>query len=137
MRIPVPEQQPTAPLLAFLAGRAPDGKGRMIEQVLGFSDRDIERHHDFIQWLFPLPTRSGAVPDAPILSPAETEAIRRDARLQQPIRRALDRMSDFYSRNDHWLVRHDHNHLRITRIIRSASLLLGNEPARSFHALIS
>lgn len=130
------EQQPPTPLIAFLAGRGPDGRGRTIDQVLGFSDPEIERHHDFIQWLFPLPTASSAVPHAPMLSPAEIAAIRDAPHLRQAIQRALERMSAFYARNDHWLVRHDHNHLRITRILHSAGLLLGHEPARAFHALI-
>jgi hypothetical protein len=34
-------------------------------------------------------------------------------------------MTRFYPGNDHWLVAYDHNHLRITRIIQSLRLLVG------------
>jgi hypothetical protein len=37
------------------------------------------------------------------------------------------RIIDFYSRQDHWLRDHDHNHLRISRIIRSLGLLKSEE----------
>lgn len=119
------------PLLAFLAGEGRDGAGRTLEEVLAFDDLAIERHHDFIQWLFPLPEPSGANPTAPVLS----AAVRADPRLQAAVERALRRMSSFYAATAHWLVAHDHNHLRITRIIRSSGLLLGREPATRFHRL--
>ena len=50
--------------------------------------------------------------------------------------RARDRMLAFYRANDHWLVSFDHNHLRITRIIRCLALCAGREEAQSFHQQI-
>ena len=49
---------------------------------------------------------------------------------------ATDRMANFYGHNPHWLTAQDHNHLRITRIIRSLRLLRGPEEADEFRALI-
>jgi hypothetical protein len=126
----------TGPLHAYLAGAGRDGRGRLIADVLALSDERLEAIHDYIQWLFPLPTRSGAQPDAPTLTAAEIEAIRTDSRATDNLQRAADRMLRFYGGTDWWLAPHDHNHLRITRIIRSLRLLLGSDPARRFHRAV-
>lgn len=122
--------------LAFLEGEGVDGRGRSLFEVLAFDDADLERHHDFIQWLFPLTERSGAVPDAPFLTPGEALAIRDSSLAQCALAAATDRIAAFYARNDHWLVAQDHNHLRITRIIRALRLLRGDEEANAFRDAI-
>ena len=123
---------PEPALDAFLGGRGPDGVGRFIETVLAFGDDALEAHHDYIQWLFPLPEPSLAVPGSPILLPRSITAISEDATARQNIDRATAMMAGFYARRTHWLAQHDHNHLRITRIVRSVRLLRGAEPARAF-----
>ena len=60
---------------AYLAGGGRDGRGRTAEEVLALPDLDLERIHDWVQWLFPLPTRSAAVPGSPVLDPAEIATI--------------------------------------------------------------
>jgi hypothetical protein len=130
-----PDSVPFAgPLHAYLAGLGRDRRGRPIEDVLAFPDARIEAVHDFIQWLFPLPTRSAAQPDAPILGEAEIAAIRCDPRAVANLARASERMLRFYRETDGWLTPHDHNHLRITRIITSLRHLAGQDSARAFHA---
>ncbi len=120
------------PLHAFLRGKAPDGRGRDLETVLTFDDARVEAVHDFIQWLFPLKARSGAQPDAPVLTDPEIAAIRADEAAQDNLRRATERMLRFYRTTGGWLTAHDHNHLRITRIVTSLRLLSGEAPARAF-----
>jgi len=127
---------PARPLHAYLAGAGRDGRGRSIEDVLAFSDRELESIHDYVQWLFPLPTRSGAQPGAPVLTADEIEAVRADRQATDNLRRAAERMLRFYGSTTWWLTAHDHNHLRITRIIRSLRLLAGPEEARSFHRAV-
>ncbi len=61
-----------APLHAFLAGAGVDSQGRSIEMVLALSDDELESIHDYIQWLFPLQTRSSAQPLAPVLTHDES-----------------------------------------------------------------
>jgi hypothetical protein len=121
------------PLHAYLAGLAPDGRGRFIADIVAFDDDALERVHDYIQWLFPLPTRSMAQPGAPVLSVAEATAIPSDARAVAHLRQAAERMKAFYGRTDSWLSYNDHNHLRISRIIQSLRILVGEEEARSFY----
>lgn len=120
----------------FLSGVGPDARGRLFEDVLAFSDRELESKHDFIQWLFPLDTPSAAVPGSPVLSPSDIASIRVSEPCQGNLRRSAERLARFYAENDHWLVPYDHNHLRITRIILSLKLLVGRPEAEQFMKLI-
>jgi hypothetical protein len=121
------------PLHAFLSGTGPDGRGRFVSDVLEFADSELERHHDFIQWLFPLPVRSSAQPRAPVLTQAEAAAIRADPRARSNLSLGKERMLRFYRDTGAWRSAADHNHLRITRIIKSLKLLVGEHEAREFY----
>jgi hypothetical protein len=123
-------------ITAFLEGEGMDSRGRTVFDVLAFDDAALERTHDFIQWLFPLTEPSRAVPDAPVLTAAEVEAIRRSVMAQCSLAAATDRMAAFYGAGHDWLMPNDHNHLRITRIIRSLRLLRDDEAADAFRAFI-
>ena len=125
------------PVRAFLAGTGDDGAGRRLTDILAFDDARIEGVHDFIQWCFPLHEASLAVPGAPVLSRAEAEAIRNDPAALSGLRAALGRMTRFYAETDGWLRSHDHNHLRITRILSALSDLLGSAAATEFHAFVT
>ena len=57
------------PVTAFLEGEGVDARGRSIFDVLGMDNVALERTHDFIQWLFPLPEPSAAVPPLMIAGP--------------------------------------------------------------------
>jgi hypothetical protein len=123
-------------ITAFLEGDGTDSRGRTIFDVIVFDDDALERTHDFIQWLFPLTEHSRAVPDAPVLTAAEVEAIRRSVMAQCALAAATDRMAAFYGATHDWLMPNDHNHLRITRIIRSLRLLRDDAAADAFKAFI-
>ena len=120
-------------LHAYLAGRGRDDRGRTLDAVLAFSDADLERVHDYVQWLFPLPTRSLAQPGAPVLAAADIKAIRADPQAVANLHRAAERMLRFYENTSWWLAASDHNHLRITRILRSLRLLVGEDAAHGFY----
>lgn len=122
----------TSPLVAFLNGTGRDSAGRTIEDVLAFDDAMLERRHDVIQWLFPLPEASRAVPGSPVLTMEDRLAISGSATALANLGAAGGRMSEFYDRTANWLESHDHNHLRISRIIRSLRLLIGDAAADEF-----
>ncbi|MBF9194974.1 opioid growth factor receptor-related protein [Microvirga terrestris] len=124
------------PLHAFLAGVGQDGRGRLAVDVLNFSDCDLEAVHDYIQWLFPLQSRSAAQPHSPILTLDEIAAIRADPRAVATLKAATERLLRFYRDTQWWLISHDHNHLRITRILHSLRLLVGPDEAIAFHKAI-
>ena len=125
-----------SPVVAFLEGEGPDARGRTLFDVLAFGDAAIEQHHDFIQWLFPLTEPSAAVAGSPVLEPQDVTAIQDSTLAQCALAAATDRMDRFYRAAHGWLAPNDHNHLRITRIIRSLRLLCGDEQADAFRAAI-
>jgi hypothetical protein len=120
-------------VVSFLTGEGHDHRRRSIEEVLGFDDAMLERSHDYIQWLFPLPEASRFNLNAPVLTAQSLAELTASAVAKTNLGRARDRMLAFYRTNDHWLTAFDHNHLRITRIIRSLALVLGKDDARHFH----
>ena len=123
-------------IVRFLLGEGRDGAGRSLFKVLAMDNVQLERRHDYIQWLFPLPEASSAVPGAPVLSADDVLQIRSSDIAVTNLRAAAARMRNFYARTRHWLVPADHNHLRITRIIKSLRLLAGEAEADAFKTMI-
>jgi hypothetical protein len=143
------------PLVAFYRDGAPDDENRTLAQILGWDDRRLEAIHDYIQWLFPLTERSGANPSAPTLDDATIQAFRSTPVMRDRLRQAFLRMLRFYGfawadgvtpnisraanfgiRSHEWLSPMNHNHLRLTRILRSLRLLgLEEEAAALFREL--
>jgi hypothetical protein len=139
-------------LVSFYENHTPDHAGRRLEDVFAFSLDELEQHHDFIQWLFPLDTPSPVNPDAPTLNAQTIQSFRTTPRLQANLRRAFDLMLKFYGlqhsdgaivrsptfpeRSRIWLRPMNHNHLRLTRILRSLHLLGLTEEARTLQAFL-
>jgi hypothetical protein len=136
-------------LLEFYRGKSRDAAGRTLDDVLAWSDDELEDVHDFIQWLFPLPEPSQYNPDAPLLSQQDMDAFHSEPRLQDNLRRSFERIltflgltwkegmvvegTSFESRcADVWPFR-NHNWLRITRILRSLRLLGLETEARALY----
>jgi hypothetical protein len=121
---------PTA-LVAFHCHDGADHAGRRHGDIIALEDPAIDSTHDFIQWLFPLPEASRAVEGAPILSEADLTVMRASQVCQERLATARARMVTFLTDNPVWLQAYDHNHLRITRMIRSTRLIAGHEAADS------
>ena len=123
-------------IVSFLEGAGIDAAGRTVQAILAFDTGELERRHDYIQWLFPLAEASAAVPGSPVLSAEDVAAIRVSGRAQANLAAAAERMGAFYDQTDHWMRAQDHNHLRITRIVKSLRLLAGDRPAERFRSRI-
>ena len=119
-------------VLDFLSGEQPDIYNRYLEDIWKMSDGDIESVHNFIQWTFPLNERSGAVPNSPILTQQEIIDIKKSEIAKQNIKKSADWFMDFLTRNSYWICQSNHNHLRITRVIKSLRLIYSNEEAENF-----
>ena len=133
--------------------QAKDSQGRTLQQVLSWNDDKLEYHHDYIQILFPLPEGSPFNPSAPVIDYSTFTTFHIRPELRSNLQKSLLRMLHFYgfgrgadgrivpasnfalaSRN--WVRRFNHNHLRITRIIRSMRVLgLENDAHEFFMAL--
>ena len=145
-----------SPLITFHLGQGVDTIGRGRTEILEWPDYRLEQCHDYIQWLFPLATRSRFNPEAPVLSPEDIAAFRGSSRLQESLRTCLIRMLAFYGlelrefpdfpeiaegrnfegRRRYWLTVGNHNFLRITRILMSLRTLGLETCAESFFDLL-
>lgn len=120
-------------LTNFLSGSCTDHAGRTYQDILDQDDHWLEYTHDWVQWCFPLFEKSQSVKSAPTLeSSNEVEVIRSCSSCQENMRLGLIRYAEFLRDNDQWLRYHDHNHLRITRVIKSARMLMLEEQAGEF-----
>ena len=130
-------------LVAFYRGHGRDHLGRRLSDICAFDFEELEFHHDYIQWLFPLPEPSGANASAPLLTLDDIAAFTSDPALGRVLVQSLDVMLRFYGlerdvdgdsvtirrgegfdvRRREWLTFGNHNFLRISRILRALSLL--------------
>jgi len=143
-------------IIGFYSGEELDHRGRYLHEIQEWPDDQLEAVHDFIQWLFPLPEPSGFNAAAPILNRESMQEFRNRPELQQNLRVSFLRMMKFYglevdfageikvTRSRHfaakatvWLSPGNHNHLRITRILRCLSLLGLEAEARAFFECLS
>lgn len=91
--------------------------GFSVHDIVGWDDQIIETKHDFIQWAFPLREPSRFNPDAPLMDDEFVNSYSLDC--NTATRFLVKRMDDFYDSYTGWIRETDHNHLRITRIIKN------------------
>ena len=146
-------------ILDFYRGTRHHPRGVTIEEIWDWSNDRLEHEHTYIQWLFPLCDPSHAVPDSPIITDAEVGEFNRDPALRDRVRRSLRLMLDFYGftllaaadpargvtivpspsfavRSHAWLTPGNHNHLRISRILKSLCILGLQREAREWFAAL-
>jgi hypothetical protein len=108
--------------------------GESLFYILNTADDEwLERTHNYIQWLFPVPEPSQAVPGSPVLTAEDIEAFKSDVALRIRAFAALYRMVWFYASGFGWISPRNHNYLRITRIIRFFVLIGESGLAEWFH----
>ena len=139
------------PIIGFYSGTQPDHRGRYLNEIQGSPDAQLELVHDYIQWLFPLPERSGFNVAAPVLTHESINEFRTRPELQEKLRASFLRMLNFYgfearsgeriavtrasnfaAKAVGWLSPSNHNHLRITRILRCLTVLGLEAEAKAF-----
>ncbi|WP_235803683.1 opioid growth factor receptor-related protein [Halomonas sp. GFAJ-1] len=112
----------------------------------------LEHTHDYIQWLFPIPEAGRFNAFAPLLTPAVQAAFEDNDIMRQHQKCSLDVMLDFFGlaregsdivaqptlaiQTHIWLKAGGHNHLRITRMIRSLALCHQPNLARIFQQAV-
>tara|TARA_B100000700_G_scaffold331223_2_gene462420 strand:+ start:7270 stop:7782 length:513 start_codon:yes stop_codon:yes gene_type:complete len=142
----------STPLIAFYRGEAGDHQGRTLHDLWALPSFWLEHTHDYIQWLFPIPEAGRFNGFAPLLSETDRAAFAADETLQANQRYSLDVMLAFFGltrrefvieampelnmREHIWLKRGGHNHLRISRIIRSLHLCHQPELAAAFQRAV-
>jgi opioid growth factor receptor-like protein len=143
-------------IIGFYSGTEPDNRGRYLHEIQQWPDEQLETVHDYIQWLFPLPERSAFNVAAPILNRESIQEFRTRPDLQDKLRSSFLRMMTFYgfevrsgghmtvtrsptfaARATTWLSKGNHNHLRITRILRCLTVLGLESEAKAFFGSLS
>lgn len=119
-------------IVGFLEGKTPDHRGRILAMLLQQTDYQAETNHDYIQWLFPLDEPSRSVNGVPILTDLDIDEIRQSSLAQANLAKSARWFLGFLERNDHWITKYNHNHLRITRVIKSLRLLASDKAADEF-----
>jgi hypothetical protein len=139
-----------SPILLFYYGSHPDHRGRMLAEIIAQDDFWFEHTHDFIQWLFPLSDLSRANRHAPLVDGPTRKAFHEDELLRRHMRIAVSRLVKFLGlsfdgrtlkaganwseRRGDWFTEHGHNSLRITRALKSMTLLGLKDDAIALHA---
>ncbi|MFW1135904.1 opioid growth factor receptor-related protein [Vibrio parahaemolyticus] len=132
-------------IIEFQLGKGTDSQGRKIDEIWSLNDFWLEHDHKYIQWLFPIDTHTKFNRHAPHLTLEDIETFSNSEVLKQAQRNSLSIMLRFFGMQqdgnrifatehlnirDHiWLKHGGHNHLRISRIIRS--LMLCGQPELS------
>lgn len=133
-----------------------DPYGRTLSSILDWNDQELEYCHNYIQMLFPLPEPSPFNHLAPVIDRETFIEFRSRPELRARLRESLIRILKFYgfefnatdseteitfaenfaavSRN--WATMFNHNHLRITRILRSLRVLGLEAEAEAFFAAL-
>lgn len=130
--------------LAFYRGKQPDSQGRLIGEIWQWDYALLETTHDYIQWLFPLTEKSGFNYRAPVLDSQTITVFRMSEELRERLLTSLKVLLAFYGlqiyhqdhltikvgksseyedRKANWVKPGNHNHLRLTRILKSLRTL--------------
>ncbi|TGO27619.1 hypothetical protein BPAE_0039g00290 [Botrytis paeoniae] len=149
-------------LVSFYRNKTSDNAGRLLSHIMSWNYEKLEDIHDYIQWLFPLPEES-MFSGAPLVDEnvfnafhAFNSSTELQCHLKDSLIKMLDfygfkfaddldgndlpviiKSSNFYERCSNWLIRRDHNHLRISRILRSLRVLGLEAEAAAFYKALS
>lgn len=129
-----------------------DEYGRTHQHMIAMSDDRMEADHDYIQWLFPLHEASNFNPDAPIVDRESVKILRANNSAGLRMLNSFERFLNFLGfeyvhgvdggivedpekeiNRKNWQQFGNHNHLRITRAIRSLRLFGFEDDAKDLY----
>lgn len=110
-------------IIDFYSGKK--GNFRSLNEVRSFSNEQMENIHNYIQWLFPLAEPSKYNPEAPILTFEDIIEFNNNKNLRAEVYKSIRQFMLFLYNNENiWLCSSNHNHLRISRMLKF--LMLNN-----------
>jgi len=114
----------------FLLNKSTDHKVRLLEDIYKFSDNEIEGTHDFIQIVFPLAEPSYWSSNKYFIKTQnEIDNLSRSKNVKNSILKSASWYIAFLKKNKYWKHRNNHNLKRITRMIKSVRLIVGDTDA--------
>jgi hypothetical protein len=130
-------------LLLFYSCDVTDSENRTFEDILKFNDEELEKCHNYIQWIFPTDEPSQHNKTAPIIESLELHEFIHSEKIQNNFFKALkiilkfygfdaefngnklskiEKSIDFEEKINKWFRYRNHNLLRISRILLSMNL---------------
>lgn len=145
------DTKPNELLVDFYRGNGKDIEGRTLQNLWDLSLENKESYHNYIQWLFPNKVASAFNGRAPALTDALIQEMKTDE-IKANLRISLNHMLVFYGlkwdndkivkadtfaeRSKVWFKAGDHNHLRLTRILKCLDIFeLKDEKTALFNCL--
>jgi hypothetical protein len=145
-----------SPIVLFYTGNGTDHAGRYLSTLWNYTDVQLEHGHDFIQWLFPLTTKSQYTSTDPILTHEDIQYFHTHASVRKNMVISFKTMMKFYgfsvieyngkitnirmadtAKIHRWIRPRNHNFNRITRMLTSLHLLGLHDEARAFWHVLS
>lgn len=118
----------------FLLNKSKDHNGRKLMDIVKFSDSEIESTHDFIQLIFPLDEPSNLSSNIYFIdSKLHLKNLQKNDLVKNKLIELSNWFINFLKRQNHWMVNYNHNHLRITRMIKSIRLIVGDKEANDIY----
>ena len=119
-------------LVSFFRDKIGHPRYGSYEVIISNGDEFWEKTHDFIQWIFPLNESSRFNRESPILDDSSIQQLLALRQTEQKLSLAVDRYKSFLQSHKKWRSGYDHNHMRISRVIKCLRLLLGDQSANAF-----
>lgn len=143
-------------LVDFYLGKKPTTGGYMLSDILSWEYDMLEYTHDYIQWLFPLREASNFNIKSPLLDNETIDEFQKNPLIQEHLLKSFLLMLEFYgfelkvdnniiikpspdynNRITNWLNPYNHNYRRITRILKSLTLLGLKDYATAFFVCLN
>ncbi|MBR3517875.1 MAG: hypothetical protein IKN07_00400 [Lachnospiraceae bacterium] len=125
---------------AFFEGKEPDDLGRYLSKILRFGRIRMELTHNYIQRLFPLAEES-RFSKCDLITKEYITAFQKSILAQDGMRSAYQKMLWFWKLDGeqyknsiyrHWNTYNNHNHWRMSRVLKSLQLLGMEEEYKDF-----
>lgn len=129
----------SSPFIKFYIEGGMDVQGRTLQDYRYFSNDEMETVHDYIQWMFPLNETSQFNRSAPLLTEKDIKlSLKRGVlpHLLDSFNQFLFFLVDVRNKDRIFKRPHDHNHLRISRVIKCLRLFGKDDIAKSFFDIV-
>jgi len=147
-------------IIGFYKGKYKNSSGHSLEEIWEWDDDQLEKGHTYIQWMFPSDEESKKVPGSPVLSQFDIKEFNTDDDLKRRLLKSFAifirflglkvtiengnietlkfvKAQDFNEKSSNWLNANNHNHLRISRALRSLTILGCPKIASLFYECLS
>ncbi|MCO7226411.1 opioid growth factor receptor-related protein [Pleionea sp. CnH1-48] len=125
--------------LDFYLHKGSDNQQRLLLDIWTMTFEELESTHDYIQWLFPTTEPSPINPHAPLVTESLRQKIQEAPEIRANLLRSYDTMAAFWgfyrdddeqlyasphieTQSKRWCCQHNHNQLRITRMLKCLTL---------------